>query len=211
MRTFCFHTEDEIGFESSHIEELAAALKRARPAKTSLGVGLRFQDVAEKLIPVLGIEPILTSVIALESVAIETWELAKTYTIKFQQKYQSITVYGALVSVEVDENEDLLAINSIIGIPEKVDISAKIQYSDIEDLIKSAQGDTNIDSRLTPTKYFYFDLQQQIWRLVYYVDNKVNYRNAEIKFELIPQMVDYIIDAHTGEIISQLPRYRREK
>ncbi len=214
MKTFCFHVEDETPVSKrSLIDELAVALKRA-----NLGE-LKFQEVAEKLMVLLSVECARDFVVAnlrsdlsqLESIGMETWQFAKTHTIKFQQKYRNIPVYGSLVTVEVGENNDLLAINSVIGVPIGVEASPKFEPHEVKELIKQrTQGDFT-NTELIPTIYFYFDSQENIWRLVYYIENKLKNINVTINLELIPEMVDYVIDAHTGDLVSTQPRVRTTK
>ncbi|MFK0729670.1 MAG: hypothetical protein ACFKPT_19580 [Gloeotrichia echinulata GP01] len=216
MISFSFHVEDQTSVVKNYrIDELATALKRTNPANNKIP-SRYFQKVGEKLMMVLTdellsghfIERINHQDLLLEYSTIETWQLAKTYTIKFAQTYQNIPIYAALVTVEVDENKELLAINSMIGLPVCVDTAAKLRPDEVQKLIKQKTGRDLTNSQLKVTTYFYFDSQKNKWRLVYYVDNKIKSGKSGIKFELIPEMVDYIIDAHTGDLVSQLPRVK---
>ncbi|MBD2774598.1 hypothetical protein [Iningainema tapete] len=215
MRTFTFHAEDETPLSKRNgIDELAAALERAKSDQKDLGQ--RFKEVGEKLMEVLEVEPPRSFVARkppahesqLESVGIETWRRAKTHTIKFRQKYKNIPVYGASVTVEVDENYDLLAINSAIGDPGGVDASPKLIPDNLKDVIQQQTKHNLHFADLQPHLYYYFDSIDDRWRLVYLVENKLNQTNAIPKFESIPKMVDYVIDAHTGDLVRELPRVK---
>jgi len=154
----------------------------------------------------------------LESVAIETWKLANTHIIKFHQKYKDIPVYGAQVNVEIDEDNELLAIDSAIGAPiDDIDKNPTIKSNELKNLIKKTTKHSLKNSVLTPTLYYYFDSTQSQdkknkpekdgkWRLVYYVENqiKIDKISDPKMFDSIQKMVDYVIDAHTGELVSEL-------
>jgi Zn-dependent metalloprotease len=151
----------------------------------------------------------------LESVAIETWRLANTHTIKFHQKYKDVPVYGAQVNVEIDEENELIAINSAIGVPIGIDENPKIKSDELKDLIQKITKHGLKKSVLKSTLYYYFDstqtqerenkLQDGQWRLVYLVENQIDKTNDTQMFESIHEMVDYVIDAHTGKLVSELP------
>lgn len=158
----------------------------------------------------------------LESIAIETWKLANTHTIKFHQKYKDIPVYGAQVNVEIDEENELLAINSTIGIPiNDIDKKPRIKLNELKDLIqKKTNNDDFKNSDLTFTLYYYFDSTQYQdkdnnsqdgqWRLVYLVQNQIKMDKIDDPkmFQPIQKMVDYVVDAHTGELVSELSRLK---
>ncbi|OKH44157.1 hypothetical protein NIES2101_29055 [Calothrix sp. HK-06] len=161
----------------------------------------------------------LTSETELESVGIETWKLANTHTIKFHQKYKDIPVYGAQVSVEIDEENELLAINSAIGIPTGIDKNPTIQSNELKDIIQNLTKRDLKNSILKSTLYYYFDSirsqdkehkhqQDGQWRLVYLVETQIGKSNDDKMCESIQEMVDYVIDAHTGDLVSKLPRVK---
>jgi Zn-dependent metalloprotease len=50
----------------------------------------------------------------------ETVPLTETRTVKFRQVFQHVPVYGSLVTVEMDEDSELVSINSSMGAPEAV-------------------------------------------------------------------------------------------
>lgn len=238
---FTFHIEDgALETWHWHYDRLAKALKKANPSRLAKETGItaklgyEFQEVADCLMAVLRVEvdpprgfipksPIVTTDnTQLEGIAIETWKLVNTHTIKFRQKYQDIPVYGALVTVEVDENNELLAINSAIGDPIKicngVDGHPKIKSDQIKDLIEEQTKRDLTKSDLKPTLYYYFDStdsenkkhtpEDGCWRLVYLVENQLKDTSIPFQFESIPEMVDYVIDAHTGKLVSELPRVK---
>lgn len=167
--------------------------------------------------------PLSTQETKLEGVAIETWKLAKTHTIKFQQKYKDIPVYGAQVNVEIDEENELLAINSAVGASiGDIDRNPTIKSNELKDLIQKTTKHDLKNSHLEFTLYYYFDSansqdkenkpqQEGQWRLVYLVKNTIDKQEKVFDpkmFQAIQKMVDYVVDAHTGELVSELSRLK---
>ncbi|MDJ0799121.1 MAG: hypothetical protein QNJ51_20260 [Calothrix sp. MO_167.B12] len=144
-----------------------------------------------------------------------TQEIRFTHTqlVKYQQKYNGIPVYGAQVTVEVDDENELLSINSMIADSiDTVSPEPKIkQEKDIKAAIWEQTGHDLTEISINCTLYYYFDSKGQEWRLVYLVGRKLNQMNAPVKFELMPEMVDYLVDAHRGDWVSQLPRVKTLK
>lgn len=219
MKTFTFHTEDKDSISNiSGIDELVDVLKRAYSEGKKL-IDM-FKELADSLMALLGStmeiqpkrgfvttsEPIPMS--QLEGVGIKTWKLTETHTIKFRQKYRDIPVYGAIVTVEVGDNYDLIAINSAIGDPIGIDAHPKYNSHQLKDVIYKQTKHDLKNSEITPTLYYYFDTNKKRWRLVYLVENHLPKIDSLPKYETVPEMVDYVIDAHTGELVSELPRIK---
>lgn len=223
MKTFTFHThiEDKNSTSnSSGINELTKVLKRAdREGKKLIEM---FKELADSLMSLLGSVIKVKSIrgfvttsqpireFQLEGVGIKTWKETKTHTIKFRQKYQNIPVYGSIVTVEVGDNYDLIAINSAIGDPIDIGIDAdpKFKPDQLKDVIQKQTKHDLGSSDIKETLYYYFDTNQKRWRLVYLVENNSQKIDSLPKSESAPKIVDYIIDAHTGELVSELPRIK---
>ncbi|WP_029637150.1 hypothetical protein [[Scytonema hofmanni] UTEX B 1581] len=220
MKTFTFHTDDQISaFKPHGIDDLVNVLRRA-DLEGKMLIDM-FKEVGDSLMPVLEealleVKPTRGFAVShkpiheskLEGVSVKTWQSTKTYTIKFRQRYKDIPVYGALVTLEVDDNYDLLAINSAIGDPSGIDASPKLKPEKLKELIQKLTKHDLGNLDLTASVYYYFDTKFKNWRLVYVVENPFQNTNAPPKSESIPEMVDYIIDAHTGDLVSELPRVK---
>lgn len=211
MKSFVFHVDDEPtpSLKPILIDELALALKKV---KFLIQDKYIFTEVIDKLVQLLREDnpKNLKSKcpFSLKFIGIETWEAAQIHTIKFCQIYKGILVYGSSVTVDVDENYDLLAINSIIATSIRTNTNFKITLDKLKQLVKSRYLHF-VDSHFNPLLYYYFDLHTNVWKLVYYVENKV--KDTVFKLEEVSQLVDYIFDARTGELISELPRIKTTK
>ncbi len=228
LRSFIYHAEDEDKPSQSKpyaLNKLAETLKKVKLGRKTDNWKGKLQEEFEYWLnkTVLQESEAVRNFVAsnykqtetskLECLNIQKIRLTHTHLVKCQQKYNGIPVYGAQVTVEVDaDNNELLAINSFIANSiDKVDPSPKIQLYELQDLIKEKTGHDLRDINITPTLYYYFDPGSEKWRLVYLVEKRLHDKDAPFKSELIPYMVDYLIDACTGELVSQLPRVKTLK
>ncbi len=220
MKVFAYHAEDEKPVSNHRdIDALATALKRVHLSENeATQQKYQFKEVEESLKKILleaepirsFVEPKIHSVQSeFERVgAPQKLDFTNTHIVKFRQKYKNIPVYGALVTVEVDEENELLAINSAIGDPNGIDPSPKFEPDEIKQLIEKKKDYKSADLDLNLTLYYYYDSNMKRWRLVYITDIrfKESKNGSQSKFRL--EMVDYIIDAHNKEIVLELPRVR---
>jgi Zn-dependent metalloprotease len=227
MKIFAYHAEDDKPVSKHReIDALATALRRVHLSKIGANQNQlkhQFKEVEDSLKRLLEaesirgfVEPKTHSVKSeFESVSTQWLNLTKTHIVKFNQRYKNIPVYGAQVTVEVDEKNELLAINSAIGNPNGLNASPKVGRNEIKHLIEKKKGYQLGDIALNPTLYYYYDSKKDCWRLVYITDirykdpeNQLTETEKHSQFKSIPEMVDYVIDAHTKEIVLELPRVR---
>jgi Zn-dependent metalloprotease len=218
MKIFAYHAEDEKPVSNYRgMDALATALRRVHLS----GIGAnqmkhQFKEVADSLKSLLEAEPIRSFVESkihsaqseFESVGTQWLNFTNTHIVKFRQKYKNIPVYGAQVTVEVDEDNELLAINSAIGDPYGINASPKVEPDEIKHLIEKKKGYKLAGLDLNPTLYYYYDSNKECWRLVYITDIRFKETENFSQSKFILEMVDYVIDAHTKEIVLELPRVR---
>jgi Zn-dependent metalloprotease len=223
MKIFAYHAEDEKAVSKHRgIDAVATAVRRVH--LSGIEANQQFKEVEDSLKILLETEtePIRNFVDSkihsvaseFEKVSTQSISFTKTHIVKFRQKYKSIPVYGAQVTVEFDDKNELLAINSVIGDPNGLNPSPKVERDEIKHLIEKEKGYKLADVPLNPSIYYYYDSRSDRWRLVYITDlykdikNKGSQTENKSEFKSIPEMVDYVIDAHTGEIVVELPRVR---
>jgi Zn-dependent metalloprotease len=133
---------------------------------------------------------------------------------RFSQKYKGVPVYNSLSVVELDENKDIVSIQSSLA----KDINGlspdpKLKQKDIGELIKEKEGiDFGSNVALNPSLYYYFDSKKRNWRLVYITKIKVNSDSSkaskrDVGFTGLVKY-NYVIDAHSQEIVDKLPCLR---
>lgn len=138
----------------------------------------------------------------------ERLALTETQTVKFRQYYRNIPIYGSLATVELDDNNQLLSINSAFGEPfdsnspsEKLISKEEIleRFPELKDVRHRSPNDPD-------TLHYYFESFAEKWRLAYIVRNV--FKAGEDQNQLLhgPRVVDYVIDAYTGEMITEIPR-----
>ena len=150
-----------------------------------------------------------------KSLGTETLLLTNTKTVKFRQYYNQIPVYSSLVTVELDEANECLSINSALGTPEGVSPVANVSPADAVKKALKAAG-TKPSSEMIPRLYYYYDQKGGRWRLAYIIEDVPIDRTKRGATAAppsdnpqrpgIPFSVDYVIDAHTGAVVMELSR-----
>lgn len=210
---FTFHSEDGTSDRRFQelLDQLAAALKSDKPVER------KSQEVNHRLKMLLEGSPLRSFVppevpvkeSEFESVGIPKRLLTDTLEWKFRQKYQKVPVYGSQITLEVDEDDnEVISINSAIGGYIDTSASPDLNPDEVKAKIWEKTGNDLRDSDVTPTLYYYFDNRKKDWRLVYIVETRPKKTEKQLPFQLTHQLVDYVIDAHDGDLVSKLPRMR---
>lgn len=137
--------------------------------------------------------------------------LTNSQTVKFRQLYRKIPVYGSLITVEMDARHRLLSINSALGSPTGVDAVATISPAQAVDAVRKAAGWGDADPLdIQPKLFYYFDGSGEgAWYLAYIAESVPQRQERQEDTEddhHLPQLFDYVIDAHTGDLVAALPR-----
>ena len=137
----------------------------------------------------------------------ETVALTNTRTVKYRQTVNKVPIYGSLVTVELDENNRCLAINSSLGSPKNLSAVAKIAPQQALDVAAESAGQKSAAIKSTPRLNYYFDKDKQTWALAYIVENvqKLS-RSARAVGHAQAAVFDYVVNANTGKMIAELPR-----
>jgi Zn-dependent metalloprotease len=145
-----------------------------------------------------------------QTLSTETLPLTDSKVVKFGQVVQKIPVYGSLVSIELDENNSMLSINTALGSPSDVDAVATLSPADAQKVIAKDAGPESLPLEAPPRLYFYFDgaASPGKWRLVYIVKNVPRHRKRVSAGhpKALPEVFDYVIDAHSGDVVAKLSR-----
>ncbi|NDJ23308.1 hypothetical protein GS682_17035 [Nostoc sp. B(2019)] len=217
LHTFAFHTEDETS------DRVANALRTERPSlaafATTKAIGLRTLDpetaarqhlnqaLASKELPQFTAPEVNGATCEFRILGTETLPLTKTKTVKFRQTYNKIPVYGSLITIEMDYENELLAVNSSLGEPINVDTIARISPAEALNKVRDLAGYGLQPLEATPRLCYYFDTAVERWRLIYVIEDvRQQSREKTQTDKHIPLLMDYLIDAHNGEIVAKLPR-----
>jgi len=150
-----------------------------------------------------------------KSLGTVTVPLTGTKVVKYRQSFFGIPVYGSLVTVELDDRNELVSLNSSLGQPDDVSPVARISPDAALKTIAKAPGYTKDLTGIVPKLHFYFDKAASKWRLVFIAEDvpvKRQPRKAPKDeksggvIRLAPQYMDYVVDAHTGALVAELPR-----
>lgn len=139
----------------------------------------------------------------------ESVPLTGTHVVKFRQVYRRIPVYGSLVTVELDENNEMLALNSSLGTP-PADLNpmATLSPAQAMDIVRERAGQDAQSLNGLPRLVFYFQESAQRWLLAYLVENVARRQpdTSSGAMRRAPELLDYLVDAHSGNLIAELPR-----
>ena len=141
-----------------------------------------------------------------KSLGVETVPLTGTNIVKFRQYLKGIPIYGSLVSVELDDNNEVVSLNSNLATPNVASHVAKISPQDAMKRVASEAGYGRELPDATPNLNFYLDDKGK-WRLAYIAEN-IRSRKKEKTSHThgVPMVYDYVIDALTGALVAELPR-----
>jgi Zn-dependent metalloprotease len=151
-----------------------------------------------------------------KSVGTETIPLTGTTTVKYRQSFHKIPVYGSLVTVELDDHNDLVSMNSALGEPRDVSPIARISPAAAVSAVDKYPGFRKDLDGVVPRLHYYFDKKTSAWRLVFILEDvavmpttvkRARVRAAKVEnVRLAPRYMDYIVDAHSGKVVAELPR-----
>lgn len=219
LRSFAFHRD-----ESDASPALAAALA-ARPTGQGPGEDLSAMEperaarmllqnaLASDSLPGFTAPDVDGGAAEFKTLGHKKLFLTNSQTVKFRQLYRKIPVYGSLITVEMDARNHLLSINSALGSPAGVDAVAKVSPADAVEAIRKAAGWGAEPLDVQPRLFYYFDIGGAggaggagAWHLAYIAENVPQRQGEEEGDHHLPQVFDYVVDAHTGELIAALPR-----
>lgn len=134
--------------------------------------------------------------------------LTDTTVVKFRQTFNKIPVYGSLVSVELDNQNGLVSLNSSLAEPKGVPAVAKISPAEAVSRVQKHVGYQKRLDKIVPRLSYYFDRVASKWRLVYILEDVPvsTAKRAQAPVRLSPHYMDYVVDARTGSVVAELPR-----
>jgi Zn-dependent metalloprotease len=179
------------------------------------------QGLESTALPQFAVDPAVKNDVDFKLIGTETVPLTKSSAVKFRQRLNKIPVYGSLVTIELDRGNHLVSINSALGTPANVDPVARVSPATIAETVRLDAGIDQLPAESLPRLFFYFDSALQQWRLAYIAENvPVSSKKhvgrdggkadgapgAATQQALLPELYDYVVDAHSAEIVSKLPR-----
>ncbi|GGA34373.1 M4 family metallopeptidase [Sphingomonas psychrolutea] len=142
-------------------------------------------------------------------VGTETVPLTGTKTVKFRQTLHDIPVYGSLVTVELDDDNALVSLNSALGAPTDITPVAKISPAEAAAAVEAKPPYEKLLTDIAPRLTYYFEAARSKWRLAFiFEDVPVTApKTPGTKVEPVaPRYFDYVVDAQTARVIAELPR-----
>ena len=101
----------------------------------------------------------------------ETVPLTGTKVVKFRQTLDRVPIYGTLVTVELDEDNSLVSLDSSLGAPTGVAPVATLAPAGAVKAVAAHKGyEAQLDG-IVPRLHYYFDAVGSRWRLVYILED----------------------------------------
>lgn len=148
-----------------------------------------------------------------KSLGAEVAPLTGTAVVKFRQMFRKIPVYGSLVTVELDDDNSCIGINSSLGQPDGVDHIARVSPLSARAVAAKESGQPENSISGTPRLHYYFHQGDSKWHLAYIIEDvpqKAMHRSPQPKSYAgrgaDASKKDFVVDAHTGKLLAALPR-----
>jgi Zn-dependent metalloprotease len=140
-----------------------------------------------------------------KSLGVETVPLTGTKVVKFRQQVKGIPVFGSLVSVELDDHNEMVSVNSNMAEPNVPSYIARISpYQVLKKIAAEAGYGRELPDGI-PTLNLYLDSTGK-WHLTYIVEDVRSRKKGKTTVQDFPLVHDYVIDALTGALVAELPR-----
>ncbi|MEN3380513.1 MAG: neutral peptidase [Hyphomicrobiales bacterium] len=190
--------------KAEHATTPAFALDESRPENLdpeSAAKRILAHALASDAVPSLTTPKVSGTDSDFKSLGVETVPLTGTTVVKFRQQVHGIPIYGSLISVELDDNNEMVSINSNLAAPDVRSFLAKISPADALAKVATAAGYGRDRPQIVPALNLFFDSKGK-WRLAYIAEN-VHSRKKE---QSGPLVYDFVIDALAGSLVAELPR-----
>lgn len=216
FKALAMHVTDERGRRAFE------ALKNDRPAAAAFGLeeslpqNLDPESAAKRILDHAFASKAMPSLTApkvdgddsdFRSLGVETVPLTGTVIVKFRQQIKGIPVFGSLVSVELDGNNELVSLNSSMATPDVASYVARLSpYAALKKIAAVAGYGRKLPEGV-PALHLFLDRKRK-WHLAYIVED-VRSRKTGKASQTQPQMplvLDYVVDALTGALVAELPR-----
>jgi len=223
LRTFELHALADDPAGAALIAALPAAAADEDPAVVAQ------RDLAS-IVAAQGIAPVGAEPATFEVLASETSAITNTRFVKLRQRYGDAAVYGSLATVELDAGNAFLSLRFAVGEPAAIDLAPSVREADALAVVRDRAGWAGGASLESPGQLsLYFDEPGDRFRLAWVFEDVPAFDPspssipAAISVETPPTnegggdpegadpddpspLNDYVIDAHTGESIAELPR-----
>jgi Zn-dependent metalloprotease len=216
MKSFSMHINDATS------EPMFASLNEERKSSPSLALSMSAgassldpetvaalylrQALASKSVQALSAPQVEGLESQFKSLGTETVPLTGTTTVKFRQTVGGIPVFGSLVTVELDDANAMVSLNSSLGTPEGIDPVAKIAPADAVKAVANQPGYHKNLKSIVPHLSFFFDQAKSKWRLVFVLENVPVTPQGKATGGPSPRRMDFFVDAQTGEVVAEVSR-----
>jgi Zn-dependent metalloprotease len=216
FKALAMHVTDE------HGRRTFEALKSDRPAASAFGLeeslpqNLDPESAAKRILDHAFASKAMPSLTApkvdgddsdFRSLGVETVPLTGTVIVKFRQQIKGIPVFGSLVCVELDRNNEVVSLNSSMATPDVASYVARISPYDALKKIAAVAGYGRKLPEGVPALHLFLDHKRK-WHLAYIVEDVRSRKTGKASQakQQMPLVLDYVVDALSGAVVAELPR-----
>lgn len=211
LTSFAIHVEDSAGAPEAWGIEAGIDAEAVDQMRS-----LDPEDAARRYLDQAATSPTIESISETEPgkaseeyrpISTETVALTDTQIVKFNQYHDGIPLFGSTVAVEMNMDNSLVSLSS--ESPRQrpdVDSTPSITPEQVKEACLSDTGTVEASLAGDPTIQYFYDgsPDSQQWRLVYVQPNVTDTAPGD-EHATAPEVFDYVVDAHTGDLVTKLP------
>lgn len=131
-------------------------------------------------------------------------EITNTTIVRYDQWLSGVRIHGSSVTVELDRNNELIALNSALGEPHGIGPTPTISPEDAQVVVQRYANPPAGFELPEPELVYYLQTEEEQWHLAFIMPDVAS--SGTGLEEAPPLLADYVVDAHSGDIIAVLAR-----
>jgi Zn-dependent metalloprotease len=139
-----------------------------------------------------------------ELLATDYSEITHNTIVRFDQRLSGVRIHGSSVTVELDRNNELVAVNSAFGEPHGIGPTPTISPEDAQVIVQRYANPPAGFQLPEPELIYYLQTEEEKWHLAFIMPDVAS--SATDSEEAPPLIADYVVDAQSGNIIAVLAR-----
>lgn len=129
--------------------------------------------------------------------------ISDSTTFRFSQTLSGIPIYGAAIIVELDQANDLVAVSSALGEPHGISSMPSISPAIAQELVRQYANPPADFELPKPELVYFYEMETELWHLAFLLPDVTS---SASDADWPPLLADYLVDAHTSQIIAVLAR-----
>jgi Zn-dependent metalloprotease len=138
-----------------------------------------------------------------ELVTMDHSTITNSTIVRFTQRLSGVPIFGSAITVELDQDNELLAFSSALGEPHGVSPDPAVSPESAQETVRQyAQPPVGFELP-EPVLIYYYETENEKWYLAFLLADVAGSSTAGVD---VPLRADYVVNAHSGELIAVLAR-----